>query len=51
MRDKIWHAAYVRWYDNDKAGNQIRARIWGRISDTLCVVFWPLHRDTNRATR
>ena len=36
MAGNIWHAAYVRWYDNREAGNAKRAKVWGVIADGLC---------------
>ncbi len=38
MRDHIWHAAYARWYDNDKAGHQRRAAVWGFLADAIIRV-------------
>lgn len=32
---KIWHAAYCRWYDHDRAGHALRASLWGRVSDAI----------------
>ena len=36
----IWHAAYSRWYDHDKAGHRARAVAWGWIADRICDAFW-----------
>lgn len=36
MRDRMWHAAYVRHYDHQEAGHRVRARIWGVIADAIC---------------
>lgn len=30
-----WHAAYCRWYDHDRAGNRVRAAVWGFIADRI----------------
>jgi hypothetical protein len=30
-----WHAAYCRWYDADRAGRSITARIWGVVADGI----------------
>lgn len=36
MRSNLWHGAYCRWYDNDRAGNSIKATLWGRVADLIC---------------
>ena len=37
-RDRIWHAAYCRWYDHREADNALRAGLWGWTADALCRV-------------
>lgn len=34
-RTALWHNAYCRWYDHDRAGHRVRAAIWGRIADQI----------------
>ncbi len=31
----IWHAAYSRWYDHDRAGHRRRAAVWGWVADRI----------------
>lgn len=38
MRDRIWHTAYARWYDNRKAGHRLRAALWGFLADAFIRV-------------
>lgn len=38
-RDRVWHAAYCRWYDHRQAGNRRRAAVWGWIADAACALF------------
>jgi hypothetical protein len=33
---RIWHFAYVRWYDNLAAGHRMRAAVWGAYADAIC---------------
>lgn len=33
--ETIWHRAYVRWYDNNRAGRRVRAAVWGWVADRL----------------
>ena len=33
---RLWHGAYCRWYDHDRAGHGRRARVWGWTADRLC---------------
>lgn len=40
-KHNIWHAAYARWYDHDKAGHRVRAAIWGWVADRACDILWP----------
>lgn len=37
MRDRLWHAAYCRWYDHRQVGHVRRASVWGWVADLLCV--------------
>lgn len=39
-RDRLWHAAYRRWYDHDAAGHRLRAAAWGWAADRLCSLLW-----------
>jgi hypothetical protein len=39
-RDRVWHAAYRRWYDHDQANHGLRAKSWGWVADRLCRLFW-----------
>lgn len=34
----LWHRAYCRWYDHDRAGHRARAAAWGWIADRLVRV-------------
>lgn len=34
----LWHRAYCRWYDHDRAEHRIRARAWGWVADRLVWV-------------
>lgn len=29
----IWHRMYINWFDNDRAGNRVRAALWGFAAD------------------
>lgn len=31
----LWHRAYCRWYDADRAGHRRRAAAWGWVADRL----------------
>lgn len=31
----VWHKAYARWYDHDRAGHRIRATAWGWVTDLV----------------
>lgn len=35
---RVWHLAYCRWYDHDRAGHLRRAAAWGRIADRAARV-------------
>lgn len=34
-RTALWHRAYCRWYDHDRAGRNRRAAAWGWVADRL----------------
>lgn len=38
FRTAVWHLAYCRWYDHDRAGHPTRAAAWGWFADR--VVRW-----------
>lgn len=31
----LWHRAYCRWYDHDRAGHRVRAAVWGWWADRI----------------
>lgn len=33
ITERVWHRAYVRWYDHDRAGHRRRAAVWGWVAD------------------
>ena len=35
---RVWHFAFCRWYDHDRAGHPRRAALWGQIADRLVHV-------------
>ena len=32
---RLWHGAYCRWYDHDRAGRPRRASAWGWVADRI----------------
>lgn len=31
----LWHRAFCRWFDHDRAGHRVRAAVWGSVADRL----------------
>ena len=40
-KERVWHRAYQRWYVHDRAGQKLRAGLWGIIADGIARVIWP----------